>query len=277
MEKALINNISLKQFLISKFPGLIYFLSRKPFVKDQLEIKRLLKMGRRQHTSTFLIGKPFRLTDAASFLQIYEEVFIQNIYKFHASNSSPVIIDCGSNVGVSVLYFKKEYPNAKVIGFEPDPDAFKVLKHNVEQYNYKNVVLHNKAIWTSKTTVKFKVEGGASGKISESEEDNLIEVETQSLKDLINERIDLLKIDIEGAEYEVIKDCKDKLDLVENLFVEYHSSVNEKQKLNEILEILTQKGFRYHIKEAYAAPCPFVDRPTMLGMDLQLNIFAFRD
>ena len=69
------------------------------------------------------------------------------------------------------------------------------------------------------------------------------------LKDLLNEEIDFLKIDIEGAEFAVLKDCSDNLKNIKNLFVEYHGKYDEMFKLNEILEILLQNNFKYYIKE----------------------------
>lgn len=276
MSQLLIQNVSLKQYLVSRFPKLLYLLTGKQFIKERLEIRRLLKLPRRVPAVTSLFGKPFHLTDAASFLSMYEEIFISKLYSFRSSGPSPLIIDCGANVGVSVLFFKKEHPGARILAFEPDPTIFKVLKKNVELNGLTGVELVNKAVWTTRATIPFAMEGGASGRIGSGNEGNVVKVETISLRDVIDKKIDLLKIDIEGAEYEVLKDCREKLRMVEHLFIEYHSSEKSEQKLHEILGILTEEGFRYHIKEAYTAPFPFLERPVMLGMDLQLNIFAYR-
>ena len=98
------------------------------------------------------------------------------------------------------------------------------------------------------------------------------------LKDLLNEEIDFLKIDIEGAEHAVLKDCSENLKTVRNLFVEYHGVYSEMYKLNEILEILVKNNFRYYIKEGspiYAKP--FFDRNKIGDYDIILNIFAFKE
>ncbi|MDQ0640901.1 hypothetical protein QF042_004466 [Pedobacter sp. W3I1] len=93
----------------------------------------------------------------------------------------------------------------------------------------------------------------------------------------MTQKIDFLKIDIEGAEYLVLKDIEDNLSNVENLFIEYHSSPDCKQTLSEILGILTKSGFRFYIKEAWDnLPIPFEHRLYKPFWDLQLNIFAFR-
>ena len=98
------------------------------------------------------------------------------------------------------------------------------------------------------------------------------------LKDLLNEEIDFLKIDIEGAELAVLKDCSDNLKNVKNLFVEYHGKYDEMFKLNEILEILLRNNFKYYIKEGNAVYSkPFWDKDKIGEYDMLLNIFAFKD
>lgn len=98
-----------------------------------------------------------------------------------------------------------------------------------------------------------------------------------SLKNYLKGRkVDFLKIDIEGAEYEVIKDCENELKNIDFLFIEYHSMPEKGQNLHEILEIVHRTGFKYHIKEAYTSKHPFMERNLNFGMDLQLNIFCYK-
>jgi histidinol phosphatase-like PHP family hydrolase len=84
-------------------------------------------------------------------------------------------------------------------------------------------------------------------------------------------------MDIEGAEFEVISDGAAEFHRVYNIFIEYHSIEGEAQRLGELLNILREAGYRYHIKEAYTTPYPYIERNLQLGMDLQLNIFAYRE
>jgi hypothetical protein len=86
-------------------------------------------------------------------------------------------------------------------------------------------------------------------------------VETIRLKDFIADKhIDLLKMDIEGAEYLVVKDCEPILKQIENIFIEYHSMENEEQKLDELLLILKRNGFRYHLSQSFSRSKPFIDK-----------------
>ncbi len=98
------------------------------------------------------------------------------------------------------------------------------------------------------------------------------------IEGFVGEEIDFLKIDIEGAEHAVLRDCADNLTNVRNLFVEYHGIYSEMFKLNEILDILVRNNFKYYIKEGspvYAKP--FWERERKGDYDIILNIFAFRD
>jgi hypothetical protein len=60
----------------------------------------------------------------ASFLYLFEEIFAKASYLFHSDTDRPLIFDCGSNIGMSVLFFKKLYPAARITAFEPDPRTY---------------------------------------------------------------------------------------------------------------------------------------------------------
>jgi len=87
----------------------------------------------------------------------------------------------------------------------------------------------------------------------------------------------MLKIDIEGSEYEVLLDSQEYLKNVKNLFIEYHSFYKKEQKLDEVLNIIKKAGFRYYIGPS-GTPLhnPLYKRVVELSMDIQLNIFAYR-
>lgn len=242
-----------------------------------LEYNRLLKQPRFHKGNSTIWGFPMDYVDACTYLVGGEEIFKKNIYQFEATNDAPLIIDCGANIGLSVLYFNKLFPDSEIIAFEPDPHIFKVLKENIKYNKCKNIQLFQKAIWIDSNGVKFNLEGGFSGRIPKSEEENnVIMVESISLREFIDRPVDFLKIDIEGAENKVVFDIATKLHFVKNIFIEFHSHINEEQNLGEILTLLKNEGFRYTLHEAFVNKRPYVDRETMLGMDLQMNLYGFR-
>jgi uncharacterized protein (DUF927 family) len=89
----------------------------------------------------------------------------------------------------------------------------------------------------------------------------------------------MLKMDIEGAENDVILDCGNSLKKVQNIFIEYHSYMNSQQKLSELLNVLEQNNFRYFIRNDSSRNMPLINKTNKSNptMDLQLNIFGYRD
>ena len=219
--------------------------------------------------------------DPKAFLYSVKELFVEEIYKFKAQDDTPYIIDCGSYIGTSILFFKTQYPNAKILAFEPDNSNFELLNNNIKNWDLKDIEIQNAAIWIDNLGVNFIADGNMASKIDES--NNTAHNENQKtksvrLRDLLTEKIDFLKIDIEGAEYEVLVDCESKLSFVENLFIEYHGNYNEMYKLNKILNILIENNFKYYIKEAGVTfEHPFYDRENIYDFNIQLNIFAFKN
>ncbi|MDB5230246.1 MAG: methyltransferase, FkbM family domain protein [Chitinophagaceae bacterium] len=208
-------------------------------------------------------------------LHSLREIFMEEIYKQQLP-SSPYIIDCGANIGLSVLYMKMLYPDAVIIAFEPDELNFSILKMNVESYSLKNVEIKKEAVWTENTELNFSSTGGLMSKIEKEGHAASSKTKAIRLKDLLCRKIDFLKIDIEGAEYNVLTDIKGNLHFVGNLFIEYHGTFQQNKELNEILNIITENNFRYYIKSAIDKhPTPFLRTPSP-DYDVQLNIFAFR-
>ncbi|MCS6796374.1 MAG: FkbM family methyltransferase [Raineya sp.] len=250
---------------------------RKRFEK-QKELNRIAQIPRFIEGETNMLGGLVKFVDSASFGFIYHEIFEREIYKFQTENSRPYIIDAGANIGLSVIYFKKLYPNAEIIAFEPDNKVFEILLFNIKSFGFENVQLIQKALWNEETTLRFYSEGADGGRIAtQADSEKLIEVSTCRLRNFLNRKVDLLKIDIEGAEITVMEDCIDLLHNVERLFVEYHSFVGKEQKLYKLLEILEKAGFRYQIQHVGVfSPHPFINISEYANMDLQLNIFAYR-
>jgi len=264
--------------LKANIKSLLKILSQPKRIKHNLALERLRKIPRYTPTSIQLLGSEINLVDSASFLFMYDEIFEKEIYKFKVANQEPTIIDGGSNIGLSVLYFKQLYPQSKVIAFEPDPRVFSYLKKNIENLKLANIELVQKALWNSEEKLEFMSEGADGGRVNYLENNrNTIYVATVRLRDYLSQPIDFLKLDIEGAETEVIQDCRDLLHNVKNLFVEYHSFVSQPQTLHKIIDILSEAEFRIHIHPPMTSPQPFYYRNVHLGMDMQLNIFAFRE
>jgi len=245
---------------------------------NYFEFKRISKIPRYFQSDTTILGNIIKFVDSASFLFLYKEIFRQEIYKFNTDTLKPSIIDCGANIGLSIIYFKRLYPESEIIGFEPDKRIFDILTFNISSFNLENITLINKGLWNEETTLKFFSEGADGGRIAvEGDKKNIVEIQTVRLREYLSKTVDFLKIDIEGAEVEVLKDCKDLLNNVKHIFVEYHSFLNKPQELDIICKILKDAGFRYYIQHiGVIATYPLCHINSYLGMDNQLNIFGYR-
>ena len=221
-------------------------------------------------------GYELIVPDVVSFAYQVKEIFCNNIYNFNSSTSSPIIYDCGSNIGLSVLYFKNLYPNSIVKAFEADNKIFNILKENTKNIN--NIEYYNNAVWINDETLNFNSEGADGGSLMNTFE-NTQKVQGIRLKTILEkeDRVHFLKIDIEGAETSVIEDCKDVLHKVDNLFIEYHSFIEVSQELDKILLAISNAGFRYYIETVDGCGVEvFINKKTWNNMDLQLNIFCYR-
>src|SRR6516225_461673 len=114
-----------------------------------------LRLSPTAGTETSLLGYRIKFPAAGILKELYREVFVEAIYFFRSGKDDPIIIDCGSSIGVSVLFFKKLYPKSKIIAFEPDPFTFEILTENVKRNGLTNVELHQCALSDSDDPITF--------------------------------------------------------------------------------------------------------------------------
>ena len=268
----------MKVFLERSFNGFY------KFIKNPNERKFVLysiiygsKKRYKEKKINFLNYK-IRVPDALSFIWQFKEIFVDESYKFESELTEPVIYDCGSNIGLSCIYFKRIFPGAIIKAFEADPKISKYLKENLNANGLNDVEVIDKAVWVNDGGVELNIEGADGSSIYV--EGKKQKVGSIRLKDLLDSesRIDMLKIDIEGAENDVILDCGNSLKIVNNIFIEYHSYTNSQQKLSELLNVLEQNNFRYFIRNDSSRNMPLINKTNKSNpaMDLQLNIFGYK-
>lgn len=246
--------------------------------KENRELARLARLPRGVPSSTRVLGKTIRLTDGPSFVSAYRQIFQKEIYAFRSSGRFPHVLDCGANIGLSVLYWKRAAPSTRILAFEPDEAAFAALRWNCEEWGLTNVELVNAAVWVTDGTSSFVRDVADSGRLAPSPPHGASdEVKTLRLRSFLATDISLLKLDIEGSETEVLTDCADSLERVQRIFVEWHSFVSEPQTIDEILTVLRSAGFRIHIQPEWVSPSPLRNIRIDGGMDQRLNIFGLRE
>jgi FkbM family methyltransferase len=197
---------------------------------------------------------------AINIKNLFHEIFCEKIYYVPYIGDSPYIIDCGSNIGVSVFYFCLAYPNSKILAFEANPETAALLKKTISSNNLHSVNVVNKALSDNDGIVKFKsrCNGDPCASIEKYNKElfgdtggNVLEVSSTKLSNYITDTVDILKIDIEGAEGSVILDLdkNDKLKHVRFITMEFHYNqyYNTNNRLSALLNILEKNNFSYII------------------------------
>ncbi len=214
---------------------------------------------------SFTISYP----DRDMFFGVASEIFFRNMYGLKKAPLQPVthVVDCGANIGLSVLYFAWQYPKAHITCFEPNPEALVYLKKNIEDNHLANVTVLPYALGRENKEVAFYVDADALGSSSASatrgnevladERQKVLMVPMRKLSEYVEQPIDILKVDIEGAEGEVFEELEEagKLDLVRRMFIEYHFD-NEHMTfpLGKFLSIFDRAGFVYGIYSSFSFP-----------------------
>lgn len=272
-------NISFIKKISAGINKRIKSISHNPYKKANLNwfrIKYLKHISSYKIHSHLLLNHKTFFFDGPGYLHGLREIFIEEIYA-QVLPENAYILDCGAHIGLSVIYLKSICPSAHIICFEPDKKNFDLLQKNISSHDLKNIEVKNEAVWIDNTFLNFIQEGNMASKIGNDLSANTISVKAARLKDYLNQKIDFLKIDIEGAEYNVIKDVAYSLNNVGNMFVEYHGNFEQNNEFSEIFEIICKAGFKFYIKEAANNyNHPFLRKNINHDYDLQLNIFCFR-
>ncbi len=174
---------------------------------------------------------PIYLRKNTSDLPTFNQVMVDAEYSFNIRNNSPkFIIDCGANIGLASLFFLSRYTNATIIAIEPEKSNFKQLLKNT--CNYSNIKCVNSGIWNRTTELEVidKRNFGHWGfQCEEVDEPNDKTIKAASIDDILDKfdisEIDLLKIDIEGAELELFsKNYENWLPKTKVIMIELHDA-----------------------------------------------------
>ena len=193
-------------------------------------------------------------SDLLSFCPQWQDIFIKRTLDFSTTSARPRILDCGAKVGVASLFFRRRYADAHITAFEADPALFALLDANLSANGADSVERRNVAVWTSDGSLTFRSEGSDSGMIESlpgAVDGRSVVVPSLRLRDVIaaEPAIDLLKLDIEGAEDAVLADCEPVLDRVRAMVMDLHEFDPSARQAPRVLERLARAGFTYAIDE----------------------------
>ena len=190
-------------------------------------------------------------SDLLSFCVQWQDIFVKRCLDFQAATDAPRILDCGANVGLASLYFRHRYPRARITAYEADPNLAAMLDANLKTNGAADAEVVHAALWTANGELTFRCEGSDSGMIGSlpgAIDGRAIVVRSRRLRDLLEaEPIDLLKLDIEGAEDLVLADCEPVLRRVRAMIMDLHEFDPDDRRAPCVLERLARAGFAYAI------------------------------
>lgn len=199
-----------------------------------------------------------RKNTASSSIEIYLEIFK---YKNHMilpefkGKKDKIIFDVGANEGFYALGMKKNNPKLKIVAIEPVPSTFKILKKNIQSNKLKNIILVNQALTKKKGKITFEMVpevtfvGGLDiamqkRKWLDVKRIKKITVNSTTLSSLCKklkiDKIDILKLDVEGSELDILKSSKTFLPNIKKIVIEWHSI----KLRNKCKDFLKRNGFK---------------------------------
>lgn len=258
--------------IFNKIASLDNDVNKKDYVitDDRMEIiKNLIKDERAQH---IVLNMEFNGADLSlriddSDIRVFKQIFVDNEYdSLNLPETAKTIIDLGANIGLSALFFIKKFPTSRIVAVEPDAVNFSIMEKNLEKFS-KSISFLQAAIWPTDGEVSLVEEDddhtslGAWGYRTEaSNGKSALSVKALSIPTIMKQYdmdfVDILKVDIEGAEYELFeKNYEDWIDKVGLIIIETHdrfkpnSEAMVRKALNGRFDELPMKGENLFFKK----------------------------
>lgn len=221
---------------------------------QSLILDRLCKKNKIQ-----LLHGIMEYNDSNALITLIHEILINEDYYFETNTDTPYILDCGTNFGLAIYYFKNLYPKANIMGFEPVPELRELALKNIKRNDYQDVKILPFALSDTDKISTFYLSKTSSMAASltkrrknSGDKVEKIKVICHKLSRYLQKPIHFLKLDIEGSESEVIASSEHLLSNVQYIFCEYHhgNGLNP-NRLVTILNVLERTGFDVHISKSH--------------------------
>lgn len=220
--------------------------NEKSYISEfKQNFSKRIKIRKQPSSDIEVLKQIFIFKEYLPVVKIYQENFINEVgYTMN-------IIDAGSNIGLTSLFFLDYFKNSNIICVEPNPETFEVLEYNLQKSTNSNLVKINGAVWNSNTRIKivkdFRDQLEWSFRVEETDDEDGIQAFTisQLMRNSSYESIDILKIDVEGAEKQLFTSPNSNIDFLKVtkcLAIEIHDEFDCRE---EIYQILSKYGFSF--------------------------------
>ena len=216
-----------------------------------------------------------------SIRQSYDPVETELVKKEIKEGST--VIDIGANMGYYTLLFAKLVgKKGKVYSFEPEPNNFALLKKNISINNYHNVNIQQKAVSNTNEKINLYQLNKTTGYTIAPYRfgDKKIQVKSIRLDDNINEKIDFVKIDVEGAEHHVLSGMKNILRNQKiKLLLEFKTKYLQEHGTtpDDFFNFLEAEKFKiFYINKKTNSFEPLMNKDDIIQSEMSQNLFCIR-
>ena len=206
-----------------------------------------------------LVHGSLRFPCRHSLWTLIHEILLNEDYGFACDSESPVIIDGGAHMGMAIYYFKSRFPGARITAFEPHPALHALALENVARNGWEGVEVLSLALAGTRCDANFHISESWSmagslveRRASMGDAMRTVTVQCVPLSGYLREPVDFLKLDIEGAEDEVLEEAAPWLHNVANIFCEFHQGAGlSSGRLARMLTVLEQAHFEVQVGKSH--------------------------
>ncbi len=203
------------------------------------------------------------------------EVLVQSEYLrvlgFIKGIEAPLILDLGANIGTFSMYFLKHFPKSKIYAYEASAETFSILQKNKGKNKDSDWSVFQAAVWKDDGFISFETKEFSGGsRINSEGSETVPAVKLLTILEKISDEkmIDLLKIDVEGAEEAVLLSCDNHLfSRIQNLVIELHPMVCNTTAVVNLL----RENFDY----IYEIPDRKSSKPLLIATRQKSNLPLF--
>ena len=176
-----------------------------------------------------------------------KEIFVEEVYALTKSKEVFKILDLGSNIGLSIAYFKMRFPDAIIEAYEPDKNSFELLRKNIRENGWGKVIANEKAVsdengYLFASSIEEKASVNSNFATAGKKES---QVKAKRISEILQQNFVIIKIDVEGGEWRIFKKIIEHqlIPKASNWFVEFHQIKKNKKQFEEILNCFQRNGF----------------------------------
>jgi len=198
----------------------------------EFALRKLLAPNSEMHMTPSGILHPIVIRVNSSDIYPAIQIFLGQEYKFSCKSDPKTVVDAGANIGLTSVIFANRFPKANILAIEPEQGNFEQAKRNLAPY--PNVKVIHAALWCNSDGIRLVDPGlgewGFQTTSATGASDDIL-VKSLTVSDIINENdwghIDILKMDIEGAEVEVLSESRSWIEKIGLMITELHDGERE--------------------------------------------------